>query len=72
LTGAPAGVTTSTVASKIASANRGVAVVPQGKEVFAGLNQNGVILFVVLLLITGPCLCWLPWVLDGMKADKSL
>ena len=45
---------------------------PQGKEVFAGLNQNGVILFVVLLLLTGPCLCWLPWVIDSTKADRTV
>ena len=45
---------------------------PQGKPIFAGLNQSGVILFVVLLFFTGPCLCWLPWVLDGTKGDPSL
>jgi hypothetical protein len=45
---------------------------PQGQEVFAGLNQNGVILFIILLLTTGPCLCWLPWVIDATKADKSI
>lgn len=27
--------------------------------------------FIVLLLTTGPCLCWLPWVIPSMKADPS-
>lgn len=40
---------------------------PQGDEVFAGLNKGGVILFIVLLLVCLP-LCWLPWVIDGTKA----
>ncbi len=40
---------------------------PQGKAVFAGLNQTGVIVFIVLLLITGPCFCWIPWIDDSMK-----
>lgn len=44
---------------------------PQGKEVFAGLNQNGVIVFVILLVATGPCLCWLPWVIDSLKSDPN-
>jgi hypothetical protein len=43
---------------------------PQGKEVFAGLNQTGVIVFIVLLVVCLP-LCWLPWVIDSMKADKG-
>jgi hypothetical protein len=48
------------------------ATMPQGKEVFLGLNQTGVIVFVILLVTTGPCLCWIPWVIDGMKADKNV
>jgi len=39
------------------------------KAVFAGLNQTGLIVFLVLLVLTGPCLCWLPWVLPSMKGD---
>jgi hypothetical protein len=39
---------------------------PQGQRVFAGLNKNGVILFIVLLLVCLP-LCWLPWVIDSTK-----
>jgi hypothetical protein len=39
---------------------------PQGKAVFAGLNQNGMILFIVLIFVCTP-LCWLPWVIDSMK-----
>jgi hypothetical protein len=41
----------------------------ENKNVFAGLNQTGLIVFIVLLLLTGPCLCWLPWVIPSMKAD---
>jgi hypothetical protein len=44
---------------------------PEGKVVFAGLNQTGLIVFIVLLLVTGPCLCWLPWVIDSMKGDPN-
>ena len=40
---------------------------PQGDEVFFGLNQQGVILFIVLIFICLP-LCWLPWVIDSCKA----
>lgn len=45
---------------------------PQGRVVFGGLNKQGVILFIVLLILTGPCLCWLPWVIDSMKGDPSI
>lgn len=41
----------------------------EGKEVFLGLNQNGVIAFVVLLVMCAP-LCWLPFVLDSCKAAR--
>jgi len=43
---------------------------PQGKEVFLGLNQNGVILFIILLLVCLP-LCWIPFIVDGMKAAEK-
>ena len=43
---------------------------PQGKEVFAGLNQTGLIVFIILLLVCLP-LCWLPWVIDSMKSDPN-
>ena len=43
---------------------------PQGQEVFLGLNKNGVILLIVLILVCLP-LCWLPWVMDSMKAESS-
>lgn len=43
---------------------------PQGKEVFLGLNQNGVILFIILLLVCLP-LCWIPFIIDGMKAAEK-
>lgn len=44
----------------------------EGRVVFGGLNKQGVILFIVLLVLTGPCFCWLPWVIDSMKGDPSL
>ena len=39
----------------------------EGENAFAGLNKNGVIVFIILLLFCIP-LCWLPWVIDSMKA----
>jgi len=44
----------------------------QDKIVFGGLNQTGVIVFAVLLVTTGPCLCWLPWVIESMKGDPNV
>jgi hypothetical protein len=44
---------------------------PKGNEVFLGLNSQGVILFVVAILICLP-LCWLPWVIDSCKAEKKM
>lgn len=41
----------------------------EGPEVFGGLNKNGVIVFVVLLFMCVP-LCWIPWVVDSLKAQK--
>ena len=43
---------------------------PQGTEAFAGLNKNGVIVVIILLLVCLP-LCWLPWVIDSMKAAEK-
>ena len=42
----------------------------QGKVVFAGLNQTGVIVFVVLLFIALP-LCWIPFIVPSMKGDPD-
>jgi hypothetical protein len=39
---------------------------PQGKNVLLGLNQNGVIVFIILIFVCLP-LCWLPWVIDSLK-----
>ena len=45
---------------------------PQGKAVFAGLNQTGMIVFIILLVSgVGTCLCWLPWVIDSMKGESE-
>ena len=41
------------------------------KAVFAGLNQTGLIVFIVLLLVTAPCFCLLPWVIPSMKGDPE-
>lgn len=43
---------------------------PAGKAVFAGLNQNGLIVFIILILFCIP-LCWLPWVIDGLKGEPE-
>jgi hypothetical protein len=42
----------------------------EGKEVLWGLNKNGVILLIVLILLCLP-LCWLPWVISSMKAAEK-
>ncbi len=42
---------------------------PQGEELALGLNKNGFIVFIILLFFCLP-LCWLPWVIDSMKAAK--
>lgn len=44
---------------------------PQGKEVFLGLNQTGVIVFVILALVDLP-LCWIPFIVDSMKSDPNV
>ena len=43
---------------------------PQGKVVFAGLNQTGLIVFLVLLFVCAP-LAFIPWVVDSMKGDPN-
>lgn len=43
---------------------------PQGEEVFLGLNKNGLILFIVLFICCTPLFCWIPWLIDSMKAAK--
>ena len=45
-------------------------IMPQGKEVFAGLNQTGLIAFIILLIACFP-LCWLPWVINNCKSDPK-
>lgn len=37
---------------------------------FLGLNQNGLIAFIVLLLLCFP-LAWIPWLVDACKADPQ-
>lgn len=43
---------------------------PQGKAVFAGLNQNGLIVFIILLVVCLP-LCWIPFLIDSMKGNPE-
>ncbi len=43
---------------------------PQGKEVFLGLNKTGVIVFIVLVFLC-PVVCWIPFLVDSMKAEKG-
>ena len=43
---------------------------PEGKEVFLGLNKNGVILFIILIVVCLP-LCWIPFIIDSMKAAEK-
>ena len=39
-----------------------------GTQGALGLNQNGLIVFIILLLMCLP-LCWLPWVISSLRAD---
>ena len=43
----------------------------KGKEVFLKLNQNGLILFIVLIFVCFP-LCWIPWLIEDCKAAVEL
>ncbi len=43
---------------------------PQGKEVFIGLNQNGLIVFLILFITCLP-LCWIPFLIDSLKAAEK-
>ena len=43
---------------------------PKGEAVFLGLNQTGVIVMIVLIVLCLP-LFWLPFVIDGMKGEKK-
>jgi hypothetical protein len=44
---------------------------PQGKEVFLGLNQNGVIVFIVAGLLCFPIGFIVPFFIDSLKADPG-
>ena len=44
---------------------------PQGKEVFIGLNQNGLIVFLILVLFCLP-LCWIPFLIDSLKKSVPI
>ncbi|TWU43089.1 hypothetical protein Q31b_21260 [Novipirellula aureliae] len=39
---------------------------PQGETVALGLNQTGLIVFIILIFVCLP-LCWIPFVVDSMK-----
>lgn len=41
----------------------------KNKEIVFGLNMSGVVVFIILLLCCIP-LCWLPWVIDSLKAKN--
>ena len=43
---------------------------PQGEEVFIGLNQNGLIVFIILLIVCLP-LCWIPFLVDSLKGHPK-
>jgi hypothetical protein len=43
---------------------------PQGKVVFAGLNQTGLIVAIVLAVFCLP-LAFIPWLIDSMKGDPN-
>ncbi|HEX5105605.1 MAG TPA: hypothetical protein VFV87_17420 [Pirellulaceae bacterium] len=45
---------------------------PQGKEVFLGLNQTGVIVFIVAGLICFPIGFIVPFFVDSCKSDPNV
>lgn len=45
---------------------------PRGKVVFAGLNQTGLIVFIVLAVSQMWCLVWVPWVIDSLQGDPRV
>jgi hypothetical protein len=59
---------TSIVVQLPQSQHEGNAAMPQGQAVFLGLNQTGMIVFIVLLLVCLP-LCWIPFLIDSMKGE---
>ena len=65
--GRPGGVAQPVFATRVM---KGRAVMPQGKVVFAGLNQTGLIVFIILLFFCLP-ICWIPWLIDSMKGDPN-
>jgi len=42
----------------------------EGEEAALGLNKNGLIVFIILIFVCLP-LCWLPFVIESMKAAKK-
>jgi hypothetical protein len=43
---------------------------PQDKAVFLGLNQTGLIVFIILIIVCLP-LCWIPFLIDSMKGNPE-
>jgi len=43
---------------------------PQGKAVFLGLNQTGLIVAIILLFVCFP-ICWIPLLIDSMKGEPG-
>ena len=43
---------------------------PQGQAIFLGLNQTGLIAFIILLVLCLP-LCWIPFVIDSCKGNPA-
>ncbi|TWU38246.1 LITAF-like zinc ribbon domain-containing protein [Novipirellula artificiosorum] len=43
---------------------------PQGEAVALGLNQTGLIVFIILILVCFP-LCWIPFLVDSMKGNPK-
>ncbi len=43
---------------------------PVGKEVFIGLNQSGLIVFIILIVVCLP-LCWIPFLVDSLRGTPE-
>ena len=44
---------------------------PVGEEVFIGLNQNGLIVFIILIIVCLP-LCWIPFLIDFTQRESEI
>jgi hypothetical protein len=49
----------------------GEVFMPQGKAVFLGLNQTGLIVAILMFFLCTPFLCWIPWLIDSCRGNPE-